>query len=204
MSDQSSKSALRKKMKSVIAGLSQSVREEKDNRIAIMLRLFLVDFYNKNLASQNQSILNLGVYSPLSDEVKWEKAFPLSENEEEIKLCYPSFESDGVMVFRGSSIEELEMGRDFGVPIGAPKESSPVEVPEICLIPGLAFSKEGERLGRGKGYYDRYLEHYPGVKVGIAYSEQLEVEIPRDDHDQLLDGVVTDIGFFFQGKLLNL
>ena len=109
------------------------------------------------------------------------------------------------MVFRQAFLEvELEVTSSFGVPIGAPANTSPVKIPDICLIPGLSFSKEGERLGRGKGYYDRYLESFSGVKIGIAYSEQMQAVLPREEHDELLDGVVTDQGFYYNGKLLNL
>lgn len=189
-------------MKSKILDLSLSEREEKDNRIAAWLRLFVADYYSEH---HNQSTFNLGVYSPLGDEVNWEKAFPIDSLDMElIRFCYPSFESEGEMVFRSCSKEELEVGSDFGVPIGAPKITSAIEIPDICLIPGLSFSREGERLGRGKGYYDRYLENFLGLKVGVAYSEQLMVDIPCEDHDQLLDGVVTDEGFFLGGKLLDL
>lgn len=207
MSNQSSKNSLRKRMKSTVLGLSSREREDKDNRIAISFRLFVVDYFKKQIthSGQNQSILNLGVYSPLDDEVKWENAFPIDSLDMElIRFCYPSFESEGKMVFRRSLKDDLEEGTDFGVPIGAPKATAPIEVPDICFIPGLAFSKKGGRLGRGKGYYDRYLEDYSGVKIGVAYSEQLIEDIPSEDHDQLLDGVVTDEGLFYKGKLLNL
>lgn len=185
-------------MKGVVAELSLSIREQKDNQIAFYLKQFLDDFSRQ----QNQSILNLGVYSPLKDEVKvnWASLHSLNQ----VKLCYPSFESEGEMVFRKSSSEELEYTSCFGVPIGAPKKEAKIEVPDICIIPGLAFSKKGARLGRGKGYYDRYLERFSGVKIGIAYSEQLEEDVPCEEHDQLLDGVVTDQGFYFAGTLMNL
>ena len=197
-----SKSALRKKMKLAISKLSPSVREEKDKRISHWLRLFIADYQRKSLPTQNQSILNLGVYSPLKDEVSWQRTIAGLSS---IELSYPSFESEGVMVFRQAFLEvELEVTSSFGVPIGAPANTSPVKIPDICLIPGLSFSKEGERLGRGKGYYDRYLESFSGVKIGIAYSEQMQAVLPREEHDELLDGVVTDQGFYYNGKLLNL
>ena len=183
-------------MKLAISKLSPSVREEKDKRISHWLRLFIADYQRKSLPTQNQSILNLGVYSPLKDEVSWQRTIAGLSS---IELSYPSFESEGVMVFRQAFLEvELEVTSSFGVPIGAPANTSPVKIPDICLIPGLSFSKEGERLGRGKGYYDRYLESFSGV------SEQMQAVLPREEHDELLDGVVTDQGFYYNGKLLNL
>ena len=67
----------------------------------------------------------------------------------------------------------------------------------LVLAPGMAFDANRRRLGRGKGYYDRLLSaaRCSGVDlavVGLAYEEQLVDEIPVHDHDQPLDGVVTD------------
>ena len=67
----------------------------------------------------------------------------------------------------------------------------------LVLAPGMAFDRSRRRLGRGKGCYDRLLAaaRCSGVElavVGLAYSEQLVDEIPVHDHDQPLDGVVTD------------
>jgi len=67
----------------------------------------------------------------------------------------------------------------------------------LILAPGLGFDRSRRRLGRGKGYYDRVLSSLRRAGggfavVGLAYSEQLVEEIPVHDHDQPLDGVVTD------------
>ena len=67
----------------------------------------------------------------------------------------------------------------------------------LVAAPGLVFDRQGNRLGRGKGYYDRFLA---GARVaakcitviGICLSEQLVESVPREDHDQVLDAVVTE------------
>jgi 5,10-methenyltetrahydrofolate synthetase len=67
----------------------------------------------------------------------------------------------------------------------------------IILVPGLAFSKNGYRLGRGAGFYDRFLERNPqALRVGIAFAEQLVTEVPYESFDQPLDIVLTDHGIF--------
>jgi len=68
----------------------------------------------------------------------------------------------------------------------------------LVTAPGLAFDREGNRLGRGKGYYDRFLSRaraeVPGMSViGVCFSEQLVTEVPHGERDQMLDGVVTEI-----------
>ncbi|MGY8985416.1 MAG: 5-formyltetrahydrofolate cyclo-ligase [Sphingomonadales bacterium] len=77
------------------------------------------------------------------------------------------------------------------------KDASKVN-PKILLVPLLAFDKEGYRLGYGGGYYDRTIDHLRkkgGVTtIGVAYSGQLVVKVPKGDFDQALDMVVTEKG----------
>ncbi|XP_017295743.1 5,10-methenyltetrahydrofolate synthetase (5-formyltetrahydrofolate cyclo-ligase) [Kryptolebias marmoratus] len=69
---------------------------------------------------------------------------------------------------------------------------------DLMLMPGLGFDLFGRRLGRGKGFYDTYLERcsrHPKGKpytIGLAFREQLCTEIPVDDHDVLLDEVLYE------------
>ena len=63
----------------------------------------------------------------------------------------------------------------------------------MILVPGLAFTQQGYRLGRGAGFYDRFLTQYPqALRVGIAFSEQIVHEVPYEPFDQPLDIVLTD------------
>jgi 5-formyltetrahydrofolate cyclo-ligase len=64
-------------------------------------------------------------------------------------------------------------------------------------VPGLAFDRAGNRLGRGKGYYDRFLVRArrggPGLAaIGVCLAGQLVAEVPHSALDQRVDGVVTD------------
>ena len=64
---------------------------------------------------------------------------------------------------------------------------------DIFLVPGLAFSRTGVRLGRGKGLYDKLLSNYPSsTKIGICSSKSLFDEIPRDEHDICMDYIFTE------------
>ncbi len=68
----------------------------------------------------------------------------------------------------------------------------PVENIQVFLVPGLGFDRQGRRLGRGKGFYDRALEKGIGLKVGVAFSCQLVEELPEAPHDVRMDIVVTE------------
>jgi 5-formyltetrahydrofolate cyclo-ligase len=62
----------------------------------------------------------------------------------------------------------------------------------ICAVPGLAFSTEGCRLGYGKGYYDRFLKMFDGVKVGLAASSCIGLKLPTEEHDIPVDIIITE------------
>ncbi|XP_061671596.1 5,10-methenyltetrahydrofolate synthetase (5-formyltetrahydrofolate cyclo-ligase) [Syngnathoides biaculeatus] len=69
---------------------------------------------------------------------------------------------------------------------------------DLILVPGLGFDLSGKRLGRGKGFYDTYLQRCfrnPKGKpytIGLAYKEQLCTDIPIDDNDELIDEVLYE------------
>lgn len=81
-----------------------------------------------------------------------------------------------------------------GLPSGAPWLVPPYKVvePEWFLVPGVSFSLQGQRLGRGKGFYDRFLEDQKGIKIGLAWSGQLKENIPVESHDCHMDFIVTE------------
>ncbi|MGN0487609.1 MAG: 5-formyltetrahydrofolate cyclo-ligase [Acutalibacteraceae bacterium] len=62
----------------------------------------------------------------------------------------------------------------------------------ICLVPGLSFDLLGNRLGYGKGYYDRFLRDFPGIKVGIAFAACICDCLPAQDKDMQVDYLVTE------------
>lgn len=93
----------------------------------------------------------------------------------------------------------LEM-KEAGFAIPVPDEDAPELVPDLLLVPLLAFDGEGYRLGYGGGYYDRTLAALRAVNsrepmaVGVAYAAQQCDHVPRHDGDQPLDMVVTERG----------
>lgn len=67
-----------------------------------------------------------------------------------------------------------------------------IDVPiDVAIIPGLAFDKNRYRLGRGKGWYDRFLSEHPETfKIGVCYKEQLVDKLPTEEHDIKMDLVI--------------
>ena len=86
----------------------------------------------------------------------------------------------------------------FAIPNGMPRGEIWLErpyhevTPDWLFVPGLGFGLDGKRLGKGKGYYDRYLENSKALKMGIAWSKQLSEKIPVESHDCHMDFIITD------------
>ena len=59
-------------------------------------------------------------------------------------------------------------------------------------MPGIAFDKFGNRIGFGKGYYDRYLMDLDAYKIGICFREQLDDYIPTGEFDIKMDEIIVD------------
>lgn len=62
---------------------------------------------------------------------------------------------------------------------------------DLVIVPGLAFTRSGARLGFGAGYYDRFLVNYTGKTIALALSPQIKQNIPIEAHDQLIQEVLT-------------
>ncbi len=71
----------------------------------------------------------------------------------------------------------------------------------VCILPGLGFDREGYRLGYGKGYYDRFLSSYGGLKIGLCYEKCLFNELPRGFFDISADIVITENDIIYVKKI---
>jgi len=72
----------------------------------------------------------------------------------------------------------------------------PLGLIDMIVIPGLAFDRKGFRVGRGRGFYDRFLsqQDFQGIRCALGYHEQLlGQDIPREPHDIPMDLIVTDV-----------
>jgi len=89
---------------------------------------------------------------------------------------------------------------DSLIPSGKFGILEPIEIMKIAykniglvLVPGIAFDKEGHRLGYGFGYYDKFLKKVPkAVKIGLCFDFQVVDKVPREEHDVAVDFIVTE------------
>jgi 5-formyltetrahydrofolate cyclo-ligase len=105
----------------------------------------------------------------------------------------PRGKGPGLVFHRVSADTVLERG-GFGIP-EPPNDAETRLDPgaaDLVLVPAVAFSPEGDRIGFGGGYYDRFLRGCGGVAVGIGYEFQVLEELPRGPGDAAVDAVVTE------------
>ena len=108
------------------------------------------------------------------------------------RLALPVITGDGEMHFREYTGDGTISEGPFG--IGEPqtgREIPPSEI-DLMLVPGVAFDAGGRRLGRGKGFYDRYLSHPDAAhiyKVGLCRPDALAPEVPAEPHDIVMDKI---------------
>ena len=84
----------------------------------------------------------------------------------------------------------LELGA-FHIEEPTGNNTVPAEDIELVIVPAVAYDRSGNRLGRGKGFYDRLLATTKATKVGVGYEFQIVDEIPAEPHDVKMDMVIT-------------
>ncbi|WP_146037892.1 MULTISPECIES: 5-formyltetrahydrofolate cyclo-ligase [Pseudomonadati] len=179
------KKQLRKKVLEILANLSLDDQRQLSEKICSNI--------DSLLKSENLNPKHLGVFFPIPGEVNC-----LNLKAKAI-LSFPSFgEESTQMCFRNTPINELEIVQAFGKEFRVPRDSDSIIFPEVILVPGVAFDNEGHRLGRGKGYYDIYLNRLINIdkkkviKIGVCFNQQLSDEVVFEEHDQAMDFIVTD------------
>jgi len=177
---------LRKQMKVLLKGMDPEEKSRLDHEVYAQ-------------ALNNQELVNakaVYAYMALSWETGTTELLEYFWNRE-IKVAFPRVMGSEMEFFEVNSSEDLELGT---FRIMEPKEHCRiVDWPEaVIMVPGIAFTRDGKRLGKGGGYYDKYLDKYPGHKtVAFAYEFQMVPELPADIHDQPVDFVITEKGSFF-------
>lgn len=179
-----SKSELRLQVRQKLSEMDSKQRLEKESE----LKKYLWQLLEK--LKSEQKLTNLGVYYPIALEVDWR----LESIDQNFSLSFPVQTKEG-MEFKQGRLEDLVSKKEFGVMLKAPRLDSYVVVPEALLIPGLAFDRKLNRLGKGAGYYDRYLAENPNpLKIGIALEDQVLDQLPADPHDVKMNYLITEKG----------
>ena len=132
---------------------------------------------------------SVGCYYSIGSEVQTNNIIKfLLEGKKIVSL--PKVAHD-TMVFRKiENVAKLEKGN---FDISEPKESCPIEENhDVVLVPSIGLDNEGNRIGYGYGFYDRYLTKNDSTKIALTYSKQIVKSIPTSKYDVKMDWIVTE------------
>lgn len=191
------KQALRKEIKRRVAALSD---EEKHRQSMVLSQQLFT--HPKYVSCQR-----IAVFLSMHDEVRTEEI--IKDVFKRGKSCFiPRYEtttSNHMDMLKLHSLQDMETLPLTAWNIRQPtaedtsrEEALSAGGLDLILMPGLGFDRSGNRLGRGKGFYDTYLERcmkHPKGKpytIALAFKEQLCQEIPVDDNDVLIDEVLYE------------
>ena len=144
----------------------------------------------------NRKKITIGGYYPSNYEVNILE-FLEEASKKKFKITLPVIKSSNEMCFKSWAFKEPLYVNKFG--ILEPKNSKKKMIPDLIMVPLVAFDNRLNRIGYGKGYYDRSLRKINKIKknvisLGIAYSFQKCKKIPTNKHDFKLDYIFTEKG----------
>lgn len=109
-------------------------------------------------------------------------------------LLLPCVNGDELDIRYFEGRDKLAPGEGFAIPEPVGKLVENLEEIDLILVPGVAFDAAGNRLGRGKGYYDKILKQTKAYKIGVCFGFQLLEKVPTEEHDVRMDRVIGSRG----------
>ncbi len=177
------KIALRREMKESLARMRERARRSKDICQAIVEH-----------PSWRRSVI-VAIFAPMEAEPDVELLWKYAEGK---TVCYPTIRMGGLDFMSVGGPESVTVGQ-FGIrePVFDQSRVIPPDTFDLVLVPGSAFTANGERLGRGGGFYDRLLASpgFRAFKVGVCFDRQVLDSLPLEPHDQRVHRVVTESGW---------
>lgn len=183
LSTREKKIALRREMKESLAKMRERARRSKEICQAIV-----------DHPSWRRSVI-VAIFAPMESEPDVELLWKYAEGK---TVCYPTIRMGGLDFMSVGGPESVTVGQ-FGIrePVFDQSRVIPPDTFDLVLVPGSAFTANGERLGRGGGFYDRLLASsgFRAFKVGVCFDRQVLDSLPLETHDQRVHRVVTESGW---------
>lgn len=130
----------------------------------------------------------IGIYMAMADEVQTSTLLARCWAHG-IQTAIPKVEDGVIRFYLITSMEDVQEGHFH---VMEPVTGKVAEAIASLVIPMVAFDEQGNRLGYGKGYYDRYLKQFGGKRIGVAFAEQKAASLPTEVHDEIIDLIVTE------------
>jgi 5-formyltetrahydrofolate cyclo-ligase len=172
------KNALRDMIKKRINDLTQQEKELKSKQICFKL-------LSLDLLKGSQY---LGIYASTEFEVSTH--YLIEDLLKTKHITVPFIQENTMKIGRIENLADLTTGV-FNILEPKVKKEFTKEL-GIHIIPGVGFDRNGNRLGRGHGYYDKFLQNKTGLKIGLAFDEQIVDNLHSEAHDIVMDLIITD------------
>ena len=183
----------KKEIRKAVRALKNSTpQEERDTKSLVIEKKLL----SMGVFEKPQTIL---LYHALPDEVNTELLLSTLSNRRggDKRIILPVVEGE-YLILKEYIPEEMSSGyRNISEPTGN-LQIDPSEI-ELAIIPGMAFDCSCNRMGRGKGFYDRLIPYLNCTKIGLGFNFQIVDNIPCEEFDKPLDIIVTETERYKRG-----
>ncbi len=181
------KPTLRQAMRERLRAMDEATRSEASVHIAAHL---------KHLAATWPAAITVALFGGLKNEPDLVTYLLPALHAQRVRTCFFQIEHQALQPRQVRSMEDLHRGQ---MNVWEPNPQCPhVDIAEldIILVPGLAFTHGGKRLGRGGGYYDRLLAHphCRAERIAVAFDVQIVDHITVEFHDQHIHQIITESG----------
>jgi len=170
-----SKIYLREKYKKLRNNLDKDFIMKNSLKLCLKLYKYLKSFKFKKIM----------LYYPLKNEINVKPLFYYFKNK---VILFPKVEGFYIFPYKIKSLKHLKKGK-FRI-FEPSKNFAKMLRPDVVIVPGIVFDKEGYRLGFGKGYYDRFLKSFM-FKIGVTLDKFLVNKLPREYFDKKVDLIIT-------------
>ncbi len=184
------KQYIRKKIAALKKGITGEVSADLSKKI--WNRLIQTDVFQKGKS--------IALYYAMDDEVQTSGL--IEEWYKKKKIVLPVVTGEDINFYAYAGKENMTKG---ALGISEPISSaliSPENI-DLFIVPGVAFDREGNRLGRGKGYYDRFLSVIDKPTIGLCYDFQLLDQIPAEPHDKKMTMIITETTLIISNALIR-
>jgi 5-formyltetrahydrofolate cyclo-ligase len=187
MAENQNKSALRRELREKLAAMPDDVRHRKS--------LLACSFVAASAEFQAARVVMLYLSMPTEVDTS-PLALKAWQAGKTVVVPKVSWDQRRMLPVEISSLTDQMTTSGPGVREPISGKPVPVDFIDFVVVPGLGFSDKGYRIGRGMGFYDRFLAQHEfiGTACGLAFDDQLVPELPVLDHDIPLSMLVTDRG----------
>lgn len=151
-------------------------------------------FYLTDLKSVKNS-KNIFIYVDFDNEVKTDKIIKQLTGDGKNIYC-PAVYCDSMTALKAN--HEMTKHKFGFLQPSDTQSQCPPNLIDIAVVPGVVFDVKKNRIGYGKGYYDRFLANSSAIKIGVCYSFQIsDADLPINNQDILMDILITENGIIY-------